>query len=125
MTFDNHQFTRIMRGSPSGGVYSTVEDFLKFDIAVRSNKLLSVENTKLLFEGRPELNASFHSYGFFLEEGDAGKIASHTGDGRGVNAQFSMYLENGYTFVVLSNYSRPSAKIMADIISALINNLEY
>jgi hypothetical protein len=124
VTFDNHQFTRVLRGSPSGGVYSTVEDFLKFDIALRTNKLLSVESTKLLFKGRPELNAGFHSYGFFIEEGDAGNIATHRGDGRGVNAQFNMYLDNGYTFVVLSNYSRPSAKIMADIISALINNLE-
>lgn len=124
VTFDNHQFTRVLRGSPSGGAYSTVEDFLKFDKALRTNKLLSVESTKLLFIGRPELNAGFHSYGFFIEDGDAGNIASHRGDGRGVNAQFNMYLDNGYTFVVLSNYSRPSAKIMADIISALINNLE-
>ncbi|WP_291860678.1 serine hydrolase [Marinilabilia sp.] len=124
VTFDNHQFTRVMRGSPSGGVYSTVEDFLKFDIALKTNKLLSAENTELLFKGRPELNAGFHSYGFFIEEGDAGKIATHKGDGSGVNAQFNMYLDNGYTFVVLSNYSRPSAKIVADIISALINNIE-
>lgn len=123
VTFDNHQFTRIMKGSPSGGAYATVEDFLQFDKAIRSNKLLSVKNTDLLFEGRPELNASFHSYGFFLEEGDAGRIASHSGDGRGVNAEFSMYLDNGYTMIILSNYSRPSAKIMADVIAALINKL--
>ena len=124
VTFDNHQFARVLRGSPSGGAYSTVEDFLKFDIALRTNNLLSAESTKLLFEGRPELNAGFHSYGFFIEERNAGIIATHSGDGRGVNAQFNMYLDNGYTFVVLSNYSRPSAKIMADIISTLINNLE-
>ena len=124
VTFDNHHFTRILRGSPSGGAYSTVEDFLKFDIALRTNKLLTVKSTTLLFEGRPELNAGFHSYGFFIEEGNAGKIATHKGDGRGVNAQFTMYLDNGYTFVVLSNYSRPSAKIMSDIINALINNLK-
>jgi CubicO group peptidase (beta-lactamase class C family) len=124
VTFDNHQFTRIMKGSPSGGAYSTVEDFLQFDRAIRANKLLSVENTNLLFEGRPELNAGFHSYGFFIGEGNAGKIANHSGDGRGVNAQFSMYLDAGYTFTVLANYSRPSAKIMADVIDALINKLE-
>jgi lactoylglutathione lyase len=124
VTFENYQFTRIMRGSPSGGIYSTVEDFLKFDIALRTNRLLSDENTKFLFQGRPELNAGFHSYGFFIEAGDAGKIATHKGDGSGVNAQFNMYLDNGYTFVVLSNYSSPSAKILADIISGLINKIE-
>jgi CubicO group peptidase (beta-lactamase class C family) len=124
VTFNNNQFTRVMKGSPSGGAYSTVEDFLQLDRAIRSNKLLSVENTNLLFEGRPELNAGFHSYGFFLEEGNSGRIASHSGDGRGVNAEFSMYLDNGYTIIILSNYSRPSAKIMADVIGALMNKLE-
>ena len=124
VTFDNHQYTRVLRGSPSGGAYSTVEDLLKFDVALREHKLLSAENTALLFTGRPELNAGFHSYGFFIEEGDAGKIVSHSGDGRGVNAQVTMYLDKGYTFGVLSNYSRPSGKIIADIITALINNLE-
>ncbi|WP_430817900.1 serine hydrolase domain-containing protein [Carboxylicivirga sp. RSCT41] len=124
VSYDNHQYTRIMRGSPSGGAYSTVEDFLKFETALRTHQLLSAENTKLLFEGRDDLNVSFHSYGFFIEESNAGKVASHKGDGRGVNAQFNMYLDNGYTFAVLSNYSRPSAKTIADIISSLINNLE-
>jgi hypothetical protein len=52
VTWDNHQFTRIMRGSPSGGIYSTIEDMLKFDIALRSDKLLSHEYSKILFEGR-------------------------------------------------------------------------
>lgn len=124
VTFDNHQFTRVLRGSPSGGAYSTVEDFLKFDLALRTNKVLSASGTEHIFKGRPELNAGFHSYMFFVEEGDAGKVATHSGDGTGVNAQFNMYLDKGYTFVVLSNYSRPSGKIVADIISALINKLE-
>lgn len=118
--WDNHQFTRVMRGSSSGGIYSTVEDMLKFDIALRSNKLLSPENTRILFEGRPELNASFHSYGFFVSHGICGRIASHQGDGRGVNCQFKMYLDLGYTIVVLSNYSQPSANIVANALDQLI-----
>jgi len=124
VTFDNHQFTRIIRGSPSGGVYSTVEDLLKFDVALRTDKLISAENKELIFEGRPELNAGFHSYALFIENTGAGKMATHKGDGNGVSAQFSMYLDNGYTFAVLSNYSRPAANIVADIISALINKVE-
>ncbi len=119
--WDNHQFTRVMRGSPSGGVYSTIEDMLKFDIALRTDKLLSHKYSKLFFEGRPELNASFHSYGFFISKGNAGLVASHQGDGRGVNCQFKMFLDSGYTIVVLSNYSQPSANIVANVIDQLIN----
>jgi CubicO group peptidase (beta-lactamase class C family) len=120
VTWDNHQFTRIMRGSPSGGIYSTIEDMLKFDIALRSDKLLSHEYTKILFEERPELNVSFHSYGFFISKSNAGRVASHKGDGRGVNCQFKMFLDSGYTVVVLSNYSQPSANIVANVIDQLI-----
>ncbi len=121
VTWNNHQFTRIMRGSPSGGIYSTIEDMLKFDDAIRTNKLLSPEYSDLLLEGRPELNTSFHSYGFFVSEGAAGRIASHKGDGRGMNCQFKMYIDSDYTVVILSNYSAPSANIVANVIDQLIH----
>jgi CubicO group peptidase (beta-lactamase class C family) len=121
VNWNNHQFTRIMRGSPSGGIYSTVEDMLKFNDAIRTNKLLSPEYSDLLLEGRPELNTSFHSYGFFVSEGAAGRIASHKGDGRGMNCQFKMYIDLDYTVVILSNYSAPAANIVANVIDQLIN----
>ena len=120
MNWNNHQYTRIMKGSPSGGIYSTTEDILKFANAIKSNKLLSPEYTEILLEGRPDLNASFHSYGFFISNGIAGRVASHSGDGRGVNCQFKMYLDLGYTFIILSNYSAPSANTVANIIDQLI-----
>ncbi len=123
VAWDNHQFTRIMRGSPSGGIYSTIEDMLKFDIALRSNKLLSPEYTKILFEERPELNVSFHSYGFFLSNSEADRVALHKGDGRGINCQFKMFLDSGYTVVVLSNYSPPSANIVANVIDEMISRI--
>lgn len=47
----------------------------------------------------------------------------YKGDGRGVNAQYCMYLDKGYTFIVLSNYNRPAAQTIADIIRALIDQL--
>ncbi len=122
VSWNNHQFTRIMRGSPSGGIYSTVEDMLKFDKAIRSNKLLSPEYSEILLEGRPELNASFHSYGFFVSDGAAGRVASHKGDGQGMNCQFKMYIDSGYTIVILSNYSAPSANIVANVIDQLITS---
>jgi CubicO group peptidase (beta-lactamase class C family) len=120
--WNNHQFTRIMRGSPSGGIYSTVQDLLKFDIALRSNKLLSERYMDILLKGRPELNASFHGYGFFNSGGIAGREVSHKGDGQGMNCHFKMFLDSGYTYVILSNYSAPSANIVASVIDQLISN---
>ncbi len=123
VTWDNHQFTRVMRGSPSGGVYSTIEDLLKFDIAIRSNKLLSPEYTEIIMEGRPDLNVSFHSYGFFISNGSAGREASHKGDGQGSNCHFKMYLDSGYTVIILSNYSQPSANIVANVVDQLMTHI--
>jgi CubicO group peptidase (beta-lactamase class C family) len=119
--WNNHQFTRILRGSPSGGIYSTTQDILKFANTIDSNNLISPESYKYLMEGMPELNASFHSYGFFVSQGLVGRTASHKGDGMGMNCQFKMYLDSGYTVIVLSNYSAPSANILANVIDQLIN----
>lgn len=121
--WNNHQYTRIMKGSPSGGIYSTVDDLFKYDMAIRSNKLLSPDYSRILYAGRPELNTPYHSYGFFVSEGVAGRVASHQGDGRGVNCQFKMYLDSGYTIIVLSNYSQPSANIVTNVIEQLIINV--
>jgi CubicO group peptidase (beta-lactamase class C family) len=120
--WNNHQFTRIMRGSPSGGIYSTAEDLLKFDTALRSNKLLSEEYMDVLLMARPELNVSFHGYGFFNHEGVAGREVSHKGDGQGMNCHFKMFLDSGYTYIILSNYSAPSANIIASVIDQLMSN---
>lgn len=122
VSWNNHQFTRVLRGSPSGGIYSTVEDLLKYDIAIRTDKILSPEYSEIFLQGRPELNVSFHSYGFFISDGAAGREASHKGDGQGTNCHFKMYLDSGYTVIILSNYSAPSANIVANVIDQLITH---
>lgn len=119
-TWTDHMGTRILKGCPSGGIYSTAEDLLQFDIALRNHKLLSPEYTQLLFTGFPELNASFHSTGFFLSDNRSGKTASHSGDGSGVNCQYKMCLDSGYTIIILSNYSPPSANIVANVTDQLM-----
>jgi len=113
-------FTRVMKGGPSGGGFSTVEDLLKFDIALRSHKLLGPEYTELVLTAKPEINSPFYGYGFFVSRGDAGRIAEHSGNGTGISSQFKMYLDKGYTVAVLSNYGRPAADIVGDVIHQMI-----
>ena len=113
---------RVMKGMPSGGSFSTVEDLLRFDVALRNNKLLSPELTGIVLSAKPEVSSPFYGYGFNVSECEAGRIAEHGGDGTGIQASFRMYLDSGYTVAVLSNRSAPAAGIVDNVINQLINS---
>jgi CubicO group peptidase (beta-lactamase class C family) len=100
----NNIFEHVMRGGPQGGGYSTVEDLLRFDVALRSNKLVGAEYVKLLLSSKPELESPEYGYGFAVD--DERKIAGHGGGFIGINSNLDMFLDSGWTAIVMSNYSR-------------------
>lgn len=113
--------SRVLRGNPSGGIFSTAGDLLRFDQALRAHKLLGAEMTQAAMTPKPEVNSPFYGYGFFAStEQDVGRVAGHGGDGSGVNCQFKMYLDKGYTVAILSNYGAPSANAVERMIRELI-----
>jgi CubicO group peptidase (beta-lactamase class C family) len=116
----NNRYTRVMKGGPSGGSFSTAEDLLKFDVALRGHRLLSPQYTELVLSPKPEVGSPFYGYGFFVSESGAGRVAHHSGDGSGIEATFRMYLDAGYTVIVLSNYNRPAASIVDRVLHQLI-----
>jgi CubicO group peptidase (beta-lactamase class C family)/pimeloyl-ACP methyl ester carboxylesterase len=92
------------RGSSAGGGYSTAEDLLKFDVALRSNKLLNSEYTKLVLEGKVQRDeATRYAYGFEERRIPGDRVVGHGGGFPGVSTQLEMYLDTGYTVVILSN----------------------
>ena len=99
VTFANNIFAHVMRGGPQGGGYSTVEDLLKFDRALRSNKLVGAEYVRTLTTAKPELNSPNYGYGFQV----AGGWFGHSGGFPGINSNLRMY--SGWTVAVMSNYS--------------------
>jgi len=112
---------RVMKGMPSGGSFSTVEDLLRFDIALREHKLLGPEYTEMVLSPKPEINSPFYGYGFNIYESQAGRVAEHGGDGTGIQSSFRMYLDEGYTVAVLANRNAPAAGIVDHVIHQLIN----
>jgi CubicO group peptidase (beta-lactamase class C family) len=104
--FKNNIFSHVLRGGPQGGGYSTVEDLLKFDVALRSGKLVGKEYVKLLLSAKPELKSPDYGYGFQIDTGR--QIAGHSGGFDGISSNLDMFLGNGYTAVVMSNYGRGS-----------------
>lgn len=100
--FRNNIFMHVMRGGPAGGGYSTVEDLLKFDVALRSNKLVGADYVKLLLAPKPELNSPDYGYGFFVNT--TNRTVGHSGGFPGISSNLDMFLASGYTAIVMSNY---------------------
>jgi CubicO group peptidase (beta-lactamase class C family) len=95
-----------MRGSPAGGGYSTVNDMYRFAEALRNGTLLSPEMVENLLEGKVDTGiapASRYAYGFIDQLVNGSRIVGHGGGFPGVNGNLDIYLDEGYTVVVLSN----------------------
>lgn len=104
-TFTNNVFAHVLRGGPQGGGYSTVEDLLKFDAALRSGKLVGKTYVDQLLSAKPELNSPGYGFGFSVEEDRGVTIVGHGGGFLGINSNLDMFLGTGWTAIVMSNYS--------------------
>ncbi len=96
----NNMYSLPPRGTPTGGGYSTAEDLLKFDRALRSFKLLSPAYTGYYlhrFEGAPgdSFNHPEKTY----------RIA---GAAPGICAFVALDFQTSYSVIVLSNYDFPT-----------------
>ncbi len=115
--FRNNIFMHVLRGGPQGGGYSTVEDLLKFDVALRSGKLVGKDYVKQLLSAKPDLKSPDYGYGFQID--NENQIAGHSGGFPGINSNLDMYLNNGFTAAVMSNYGR-GGELIEDKIQQLI-----
>lgn len=113
VSFRNNLFQHVIRGGPAGGGYSTVEDLLRFDQALRANKLVGPEYVQLLLSAKPELHSARYGYGFGVDP-ERG-IAGHSGGFPGISSNLDMFLGSGYTAVVLSNYGGGSMPVVQKI----------
>ncbi len=93
------------------GIYSSVEDMLKWDNALKQGKIISIQMQQLAytphnidrysFRGEPNRN---YGYGWrLLMQPDRSYVVYHNGNWHGCNNVFSRDLTNGYTIIVLSN----------------------
>ena len=113
----NH-FDRFVRGGPEGGAYSTAGDLLRFDRAIRANKLLGPELTRLATAAHPMSASHAYGYGFEVEEG--GRIVGHGGSFVGAHTKLDMYQDADCTAVVLSNYGGAARPVVARIRRLLV-----
>ena len=111
----NNLYMHVVRGGPAGGGFSTVEDLLRFDQALRDHKLLDQEHTEMVWSGKPELGSPDYGFGFGVGGKPGERIVGHGGGFIGINAKLDMFLDSGYVSVVMSNYSGGASPIASKI----------
>jgi CubicO group peptidase (beta-lactamase class C family) len=106
------------RGTPAGGGYSTVGDFLAFANALMGDRLLDTSHRRLLTEGGVTgPDGKLIAYDFSSPSPDGGRMLGHSGGAPGMNGELRIFPDSGYTVVVLANRDPPAAFVMANFIT--------
>lgn len=105
--WESNTLKHVVRGGPAGGGYSTVEDLLRFDQALRSGKLVRKETLETMWTPSPPSQSSpggGYGMGFGVVNGPLGRVVGHNGGFPGISAGLDIHLDTGFTVAVLSNY---------------------
>ncbi|RQO40539.1 serine hydrolase [Chryseobacterium sp. KBW03] len=100
-----------------GMVNSTLEDLLKWDRALYTDKLVNENDKKLIFNDVTTTNGKASNYGFgwFVKKTTKyGKIANHSGGWAGYTTFIERHLDHDKTFILLQNNSTPEIMIPTD-----------
>ena len=87
----------------SGSIYSTVDDLLKWDQALYTDRLLSAESREAMFTSYGEVAGRGSGYGWGMGELVGRKFQGHSGRINGFYAQVGRVPEERVTVIVLSN----------------------
>jgi CubicO group peptidase (beta-lactamase class C family) len=109
----------VLRGGPAGGGYSNVGDLIRFATALQGGRLLKPASAEALWQQGMGPN---YGLGFELKQGDAGRVAGHSGGFPGLNGQLDIYRDRGIQVAALSN-DDGTASMLANRLSALVARL--
>jgi len=86
----------------SGGLYSTVDDLLKWDAALNTSDILNQDSLEKLFTPYSYKN---YGYGWMIDQTADNKIVFHNGSGTGYSTGVSREQDGGITIILLSNHA--------------------
>ncbi|NIF05205.1 beta-lactamase family protein [Chryseobacterium sp. Tr-659] len=117
-------FTYYLDGIVGDGmVNSTLEDLLKWDRALYTDKLVNEKDKKLIFNDVITTNGKETNYGFgwlVKNKTKYGKIVNHSGGWAGYSTFIERHLDNDKTFILLQNNWTPITKIPADDVRKIL-----
>jgi CubicO group peptidase (beta-lactamase class C family) len=100
------------RGGPAGGGYSTAEDLLRFEAALRANKLLTAKMRDVVLAGKVPMGPNGkYAYGFGDFNFGGHRMVGHNGGAPGINSELQIFWDDGYTIIVMANYDRAASPL--------------
>ncbi len=99
-------------------IYSSVEDLLKWDSALRGNSFIKEEDKELIFSSGKLNSGELTGYGFgwyLKQEEPYGKLAYHSGYWPGYLTYIDRHIDHGFTIILLQNNDNRTEKIRLPI----------
>jgi CubicO group peptidase (beta-lactamase class C family) len=137
--YEAHRWKEWQLGFPDGvvgdkGIYSSVEDMLKWDNALKEGKIVAPEWLEEAYKPQSHDRYSFakdrtHNYGLgwrMTKQRDGSYLIYHNGNWHGCNNVFARNLRDGYTIIVLGNKSNEANYLTQPVwdILAKMRNLQ-
>ena len=106
-----------------GSLYFSVRDVLAWDAAIRARTLFKPESWAAVFEPAMLRSGKPYPYGlgWFLDERGGAQLHHHRGSWQGFKAQFSRFIGEDLSIVVLANLAEADPERFADGIAEIIN----
>ncbi len=103
------QFGQVDDGGPTaipgdGGIYSTIDDLLKWDQALYTERLVHQSTLAEAFTpGKVQQGTSSYGFGWNIEQDGGSKYLWHTGNNAGFRAFIGRHLDERVTVIMLTN----------------------
>jgi CubicO group peptidase (beta-lactamase class C family) len=115
----NALFIRPPMMQGSGGLMSTVLDFVKWDTALTTDRPLTKKIRDVLWAPQAKTeDEDRYGYGWFLQEKNGKQIVRHSGGTLGFTSNFLRHLDDRLTVVVLENIAGGGAVRLSEEIAA-------
>jgi len=103
-------------GAPAGGGYASANDLLKFATALYDGTLIDAQHREQMTTSK---SPGSHSggYAYLYQDGriNGKRYVGHNGGAPGINAEFAVFPDDGYTIVVLSNTDHNASPVAEQV----------
>lgn len=102
-------------GSAAGGGYASANDMLRFATALYDGTLIDTEHREQMTTAKTPDGSDGYAYLYLDGRVNGKRFVGHNGGAPGINAEFSVFPDNGYVLIVLANNDNGATPV-ADLV---------